>query len=85
MNFMNLLKSLLKKCDLAFVGVSLALITLYRLVSRFTKPKCRFYPTCSSYALQMFREKGFFIGFPKIVWRVLRCNPFNDGGYDPVK
>lgn len=85
MNFMNLLKNLLRKCDLAFVYAVSLLISVYRLFSRFTRPRCRFYPTCSSYALQMFKEQGFFIGFPKVVWRILRCNPFNDGGYDPVK
>jgi len=85
MNFMNLLKNLLRKCDLILVGGASLLISLYRLISRFTAPRCRFYPSCSSYALEMFKVKGFFIGFPRVVWRILKCNPFNDGGYDPVK
>lgn len=46
--------------------------------------KCKYLPTCSEYALQAFREWGIFIGFFLSLWRVLRCNPFSKGGYDPV-
>ena len=48
------------------------------------KPCCRFTPTCSAYALEAFRKRGFFVGLILTVWRVLRCNPFCRGGYDPV-
>jgi hypothetical protein len=49
-----------------------ALIYLYREgISRYTQPRCIYIPTCSSYALEA-------------VWRILRCNPFSKGGYDPV-
>ena len=47
-------------------------------------PCCRFYPTCSAYALEAFQDRGFFVGMGLSVWRVLRCNPFCRGGYDPV-
>ena len=47
-------------------------------------PCCRFTPTCSAYALEAFRVHGFFIGLALSVWRILRCNPFCKGGYDPV-
>lgn len=47
-------------------------------------PCCRFTPTCSAYALEAFEKRGFFVGFGLSVWRVLRCNPFCRGGYDPV-
>ena len=47
-------------------------------------PCCRFTPTCSAYAIEAFQEWGFFAGFGLTVWRVLRCNPFCRGGYDPV-
>lgn len=47
-------------------------------------PTCRFRPTCSQYAIDAFSEWGFFIGFGLTVWRILRCNPFCAGGYDPV-
>lgn len=48
------------------------------------KPCCRFVPTCSSYAIEAFQKRGFFIGMILSVWRILRCNPFCVGGYDPV-
>ncbi|MGM9684305.1 MAG: membrane protein insertion efficiency factor YidD [Eubacteriales bacterium] len=47
-------------------------------------PTCRFTPSCSAYALEAFMERGFFVGFGLTVWRILRCNPFCAGGYDPV-
>ena len=45
---------------------------------------CRFYPTCSHYAVQAIRWHGPIKGLGLAVWRLLRCNPFNPGGYDPV-
>lgn len=47
--------------------------------------KCRFTPTCSQYALEAFEKYNFFKAFGLTVWRILRCNPFNKGGYDPLK
>jgi putative membrane protein insertion efficiency factor len=47
-------------------------------------PTCRFYPTCSAYAIEAFQKRGFFVGMILTVWRILRCNPFCRGGYDPV-
>ncbi len=46
---------------------------------------CRFYPTCSEYAIRAVHKYGIFRGGLKAAWRVLRCNPFNKGGYDPLK
>lgn len=46
---------------------------------------CRFRPTCSEYAIQAVEKYGFLKGGAKAFWRVLRCNPFNQGGFDPVK
>ncbi len=48
------------------------------------QPCCRFTPTCSAYAIEAFQKRGFFVGLGLTVWRVLRCNPFGRGGYDPV-
>lgn len=49
------------------------------------KPRtCRFYPTCSDYAYQAITRFGLVKGLRYAVYRLLRCNPFNDGGYDPV-
>ena len=61
------------------------LIGLYRkFISPLKPPCCRFTPSCSAYALEAFKKRGFFIGFILTVWRILRCNPFSKGGYDPV-
>lgn len=46
---------------------------------------CRFTPTCSQYGLEAIKKYGFFKGWAKAIWRILRCNPFNKGGYDPLK
>lgn len=46
---------------------------------------CRFQPTCSEYAYQAVEKYGVIKGGFKTLWRILRCNPFNKGGYDPVK
>lgn len=63
----------------------IGLITLYRkIISPIKPPCCRFTPSCSAYALEAFRKRGFFIGFILTVWRIMRCNPFSKGGYDPV-
>ena len=64
-------------------------IWLIRFYQKFISPLkgspcCRFYPSCSAYALEAFMNRGFFVGFGLTVWRILRCNPFFKGGYDPV-
>jgi putative membrane protein insertion efficiency factor len=46
---------------------------------------CRFYPTCSEYALNAIEKYGALKGSIMAVKRIFRCNPFNKGGYDPVK
>ncbi len=61
------------------------LIGLYRkYISPLKPPCCRFTPSCSAYAIEAFQKRGFFVGFILTVWRILRCNPFSKGGYDPV-
>ncbi len=63
----------------------LALIRFYRKrISPLFPPMCRYYPTCSSYALEAIEVHGAGKGFLLALWRVLRCNPFSVGGYDPV-
>ena len=65
----------------------LALIRLYQKVISPGLPEntCRFYPSCSHYGYQAVYKYGVFKGSFMATWRVLRCNPFNPGGYDPVK
>lgn len=67
-------------------NVFIYIIKLYqKLISPLFPPSCRFYPTCSEYSVQAFRKYGVIKGGAKSVWRILRCNPFNKGGYDPVE
>lgn len=53
-------------------------------ISSRTPPRCRFYPTCSQYTYTAIERFGVFRGTLMGMWRILRCNPFNPGGYDPV-
>jgi len=55
-----------------------------RHISPLKKPTCRFYPTCSAYAKECLEKHGFFRALFLIIKRLLRCNPFFKGGYDPV-
>ena len=65
--------------------VMIWLIRLYKkYISPLKPPCCRFTPTCSAYAIEAFQKRGFFAGFILMCWRILRCNPFGRGGYDPV-
>ena len=60
-------------------------ITLYqRFISPALPARCRYYPTCSHYAAQAVREYGVARGLVLAAWRVLRCNPWSDGGVDHV-
>jgi putative membrane protein insertion efficiency factor len=64
----------------------LALIRFYQGTLSKTMPSntCRFYPSCSHYGFQAIYKHGAFKGSFMAAWRVIRCNPFNPGGYDPV-
>lgn len=63
----------------------LFLIRFYRKnLSPCKPPCCRFVPTCSEYALEAVERFGFWKGTALSLWRILRCNPFCKGGYDPV-
>ncbi|MGA8218468.1 MAG: membrane protein insertion efficiency factor YidD [Solirubrobacterales bacterium] len=55
-----------------------------RFISPAFAPRCRYYPTCSEYAAQSIRELGPLRGTILAAWRLLRCNPFSDGGIDEV-
>ncbi|MCE1179069.1 MAG: membrane protein insertion efficiency factor YidD [Micrococcales bacterium] len=62
-----------------------ALILLYqRVISPLTPPTCRYYPSCSAYALTAIRRHGPLTGTRLAVWRLLRCNPWSAGGVDHV-
>ncbi len=66
---------------------SLLAIGLVRIYQRGLSPllgkNCRFQPTCSHYMIEAINKYGFLIGVSKGIWRIMRCHPFNRGGYDP--
>ncbi len=47
--------------------------------------KCKFYPTCSEYAIQALEKYGIWKGLALSIKRIMKCNPFSKGGYDPLK
>lgn len=63
----------------------IALIRLYQqLLSPYFGGSCRFVPTCSQYGIEAFKTHNFFSALGLTIWRILRCNPFVKGGFDPV-
>ncbi len=61
-------------------------VKLYqRLISPLLGQRCRYYPSCSEYAAQAITRFGILRGLVLAAWRLLRCNPFSHGGFDPVE
>ncbi|MCT4584724.1 membrane protein insertion efficiency factor YidD [Peptostreptococcaceae bacterium AGR-M142] len=56
-----------------------------KFISPLKGPTCRFYPTCSTYSIQALRKYGALKGTYLSLKRILKCHPFNKGGYDPLK
>lgn len=66
-------------------SIIIRLIKLYRyFFSPLIPPSCRFSPSCSQYALEAVARFGPGKGLLLTIWRIVRCNPFHPGGYDPV-
>jgi hypothetical protein len=65
--------------------IIIASIKFYRkYLSPMKTTRCPYYPTCSAYGLEAVQKYGAFKGSILAGWRILRCNPFSKGGYDPV-
>lgn len=66
-----------------------ALVVLLRFYQRFISPgfgqRCKYYPSCSEYAIQAVQHFGILRGLVLAGWRLLRCNPWSRGGFDPVE
>lgn len=74
------------KIERAVRAILLAPIVVYqRLISPALPRRCKYEPTCSRYAVQAVREYGILRGLVLMSWRLLRCNPWSHGGYDPVE
>jgi uncharacterized protein len=65
--------------------IVIAPIRVYQRVSRLFPRRCKYHPTCSAYAVDAVREFGILRGLVLAGWRLLRCNPWSHGGYDPVE
>jgi putative membrane protein insertion efficiency factor len=63
-------------------AVILFLKAYQKLISPLYPNSCRYYPSCSNYAIMAVEKYGVFKGLLKAIWRVLRCNPFSKGGVD---
>ncbi|TWT76556.1 putative membrane protein insertion efficiency factor [Planctomycetes bacterium CA13] len=75
---------MLKRIHQAIVALLVAVIRFYQLaISPLLGPNCRFTPTCSQYAMEAIRRYGILRGSYRAVRRILRCHPWNPGGYDP--
>ena len=65
--------------------LALAPVRFYqRAISPALPRRCKYHPTCSAYAMQAIERYGILRGAVLAGWRLLRCNPFSHGGYDPV-
>jgi hypothetical protein len=65
--------------------ITVAPIRVYqRVISPALPPRCKYEPSCSEYAVQAVREYGILRGLALAGWRLLRCNPWSHGGFDPI-
>lgn len=70
-------------------GINFVLIGMIKFYKKYLSPLkrnkcCRYIPTCSQYAVEALQKHGPFKGSLLAIWRILRCNPFSKGGFDPV-
>jgi putative membrane protein insertion efficiency factor len=65
--------------------VTAPIVVYQRLISPALPRRCKYEPTCSAYAVQAIRRFGILRGLVLATWRLLRCNPFSHGGFDPVE
>ncbi|OPX27803.1 MAG: membrane protein insertion efficiency factor YidD [Candidatus Cloacimonas sp. 4484_140] len=79
------LKKFLKNVNKIINSFFILLITVYqKIISPIFPDTCRFYPSCSAYAKNAFQKYGFLKAMYLSSWRLLRCNPWSRGGYDPL-
>jgi len=79
------LRKVLSALNAGANAVLIGLIRVYQYaISPMLGQRCKYYPSCSNYAIGAIREHGPIKGIGLASWRLLRCNPFSNGGYDPV-
>ena len=82
---MNAARRILRVAGTPLRAALIGTIRLYRLtLAGWLGGQCRFYPSCSRYAEEAIRSRGAVVGGALAFWRVLRCNPFGEGGLDPA-
>jgi putative membrane protein insertion efficiency factor len=69
----------------AILPLLLPVYAYRKLISPFIQPRCRYYPSCSTYAVVALKQHGPIRGSILAAWRVMRCNPFSAGGFDYVE
>lgn len=85
-NNLDKLYTLLFSINKFISKIFICLILIYqKYISPLKGPTCRFYPTCSQYSIEAFKKYGVFKGMYLSIKRILKCHPFNPGGYDPLK
>ena len=65
-------------------NLTIRLIKYYQKLPLSSHRKCKYFPTCSNYAIGVLQEYGFIKGMYLTIKRILKCNPFSKGGYDPI-
>jgi len=60
------------------------LIKKYQLSTRYKNPTCRYHPSCSNYAIDAYKNYNIITASFLSLWRIIRCNPLSNGGYDPI-
>lgn len=71
--------------ELARAAVVAPIKIYQKTVSRALAPRCRYHPSCSEYAVQAIEKFGILRGLVLAGWRLVRCNPLSNGGFDPVE
>jgi len=83
---MDKMAIILRLLNAVLAAAVIAPIRVYQIaISPVLGPRCRFYPSCSNYFIEAVRKRGVVAGCALGAWRLLRCHPFNPGGFDPVK
>ena len=75
----------MEKLEIDMKKLFLFIIKFYRkFISPMKSTKCPYYPSCSEYGMEAIEKYGALKGGALALWRIIRCNPFSKGGYDPV-